>query len=592
MLFSSFCAWLEKISLVSSRNQTVDLLVNFFQELDKSEVFQATNLLLGRLDADYKSLKFQVAEKQMQAFLVHFFQNKIENFNLGNFLLYLDKSDDLGDFFQNYCDEKKISLQSKDLEVKIIFEKLKIIASITGEKSVEKKQNLIIEILNNLDPDNSKFLIKIILGKLRIDVLEMTVLQALALVAKKNKNYKKTLEEAFNVLPDVAQIAHLVKNEQLNVLESIKPTLCVPIRPASAQREKSIQAIIERIGSGFCEPKLDGLRAQIHKFRNEQGKEQIKIFSRNLLDITHMFPEIVAALINDIPFSNFIVEGELICFNLKTGNFLPFQETSKRRRKHDVDTVLEELPIKLFLFDVMLFDHKSTLKLNYLERRKVLLENFPEKSASILVVENQECSLASEIKDIFQDYVFKGYEGIIVKKKDGLYKAGKRDFNWIKVKQIDHSVLGDTLDCIILGYYSGKGRRSKFGIGALLLGIYDQENNQFESVAKLGTGLKDSEWIKIKQKMDELQVCEKPNQFKVAKELYPDFWISPKLVLEVEADEISVSKLHFAGEGKLSHGLALRFPRMKKFRFDKNINESTTTYELISIFKNQKNKID
>ena len=175
----------------------------------------------------------------------------------------------------------------------------------------------------------------------------------------------------------------------------------------------------------------------------------------------------------------------------------------------------------------------------------------------------------------------------MVKKPDAIYQPGKRNFNWIKFKRQEEGRLEDTIDCVILGYYAGAGKRAAFGIGSFLVGIYNKKEDCFETIAKIGTGLKDEGWKELKKKCDEIKVSAKPKNIVCAKELYPDVWVHPEIVCLIRADEITLSPLHTAGKTKEHLGYALRFPRFMGYRSDKGPEESTTIKEIKRLYEDQ-----
>lgn len=203
---------------------------------------------------------------------------------------------------------------------------------------------------------------------------------------------------------------------------------------------------------------------------------------------------------------------------------------------------------------------------------------------------------ASEIDEYFEQQVEKGLEGIMAKKLDGTYRAGARDFNWIKYKKSYSSKLSDTIDAVVMGYDPGQGKRSGFGIGDFLIGIYNDKKELFQTVAKIGTGLTDAEWKEIKVRSDKLKVKSKPVNYEVDKMMECDVWIEPSIVVEIRADEITRSPVHSAGRimgvSKSGNawqvkeaGYALRFPRLERFRDDKKAEDVTSILEIEKMFK-------
>ncbi len=171
---------------------------------------------------------------------------------------------------------------------------------------------------------------------------------------------------------------------------------------------------------------------------------------------------------------------------------------------------------------------------------------------------------------------------------DSIYQPGKRNFNWIKLKRHTTGHLEDTIDTVVLGYYVGKGRRAGFGIGAFLVGVYDKKQDLFKTIAKIGTGLKDADWGILKEKCDKIKTDHKPANVDCAKELFPDVWILPEIVVAIKADEITLSPLHTAVKTETHPGMALRFPRFVGYREDKSEIDATTVNEIKSMYESQR----
>ena len=196
------------------------------------------------------------------------------------------------------------------------------------------------------------------------------------------------------------------------------------------------------------------------------------------------------------------------------------------------------------------------------------------------------------LREYHKKQLAEGLEGVLVKQIDGQYMPGRTGFNWVKFKESEDSraKLADTLDVVIMGYYLGKGKRNKFGMGAFLIGVRGEHSrsvgalhsgsvgneDQILTLAKVGTGITDEIFKELKERLQVIKSGRKPDQYKVSKILEPDVWVEPKIVVEVAADEITVSPTHSAG-------YALRFPRLVKFREDKGVEQITTLEEIESM---------
>ena len=303
--------------------------------------------------------------------------------------------------------------------------------------------------------------------------------------------------------------------------------------------------------------------------------------------MSHMFPDLTKALL-ELDVDDIICEGEAIGYDPNTGVFLPFQETVKRKRKHGIEAAIVEFPLKVFIFDVLYLNGKQLLDASHEQRRKKLEQLVKRiKHEDVHIIEEVAITTAKDLEDYFVATVAQGLEGLVVKRPDAVYQPGKRNFNWIKLKRKEEGHLEDTIDCVILGYYSGAGKRAAFGIGAFLVGVYNKKEDVFQTVAKVGTGLKDEEWKELKKKCDAVAVKTQPRNVECAKGLTPDVWTAPEIVCVVRADEITLSPVHAAGKTKEELGLALRFPRFMGYRPDKGPLEATTVKEIKRLYEDQ-----
>jgi DNA ligase-1 len=328
------------------------------------------------------------------------------------------------------------------------------------------------------------------------------------------------------------------------------------------------------------QPKYDGLRVQIHKNGGE-----VSIFSRNLESMTEMFPELVAAA-TALDVDSVILDGEAIAYNPESEEYVPFQETTARRRKEGVQEFAEQVPLRAFVFDMMFRDGTDLTPLPY-ERRFAIAVELLTGSDTLVPAPLTQTDSAEVLTRELLDNISRGLEGIVAKRLDSPYQAGARNFNWVKLKRTTSGQLNDTIDVVLLGYYRGKGKRTDFGAGALLAGVYDTDRDEFVTISKLGTGLSDQGWREIHERLTKLEVGEKPAR--VSSILVPDAWLEPSIVVEVLADEITPSPRHTAGMTADQPGFALRFPRIVAFRTaDKKPEDATSVREIREMFEQQR----
>lgn len=568
MKFKELSNYLSKLEKTSSRNEITQILSELFKRSDASEIDKIVYLVLGQLAPNYQGIVLNLAEKMMLRAIAKAYGVS------GDEATKLFKSKgDLGNVAE-FLNKK----QDSTLSVSEVFEKLIAIAGVGGEGSQEEKLDQMAKILSALDSTSARFVARIPVGRLRLGFSDMTILDALSYMVKGDKSARAEIEAAFNVMVDPGKIAKEVKEKGLKNLKDITPEPGTPIRPSLAERLPSAEKILEKVGKVVAvEPKYDGFRSQVHIFE-ENGKKKVRLFSRNLESTTDMFPDIVAAA-TEINVKNAIFDGEAIGYDPKTDKFLPFQETISRKRKHGVEEASKSLPLRLFVFDILYKNDKSLLGLPFNERRQILLETIPGKTKNLEVTRQEVVNDPERIRDLIKQFLGEGLEGALIKKLDAPYKTGARGYHWVKYKKTTEAGIADTIDCLVMGVNKGKGKRTGFGVGAFLVGIKD--GDKFKTVSKIGTGLTDEQWREIDKRSKVLVSSEKPKEYDVDKNLEPDVWTKPSLVVEILADEITKSPIHRAG-------LALRFPRLVKFRDDKDPKDTTTIKELNHLFEMQK----
>ncbi len=581
MKFSHVAKAFHQIEQESSRLTMTALLADLFKQADPEEAATIAYMALGGIYPDYKGYTFNFAEKNMIGVLGSLFNKETSVISAA-----VKKLGDLGAVFAEYQQPKSTA---DILTISKLKEQLDELLSIKGSRSQEAKEELLTSLLYETDPLSGKYIMRIILGKLRLGFSDMTLLDAASWMMTGDKTLRPRLEQAYNVCADIGCIVKKLKDHDASGLATITITAGIPVRPAAAERMNSAEEIINKLGPCIAQPKLDGFRLQVHIDKTQQIPT-IKFFSRNLQDMSAMFPDLYK-VVQQLQVTTMIAEGEAIAYDLETGSFLPFQETVKRRRKHDVADTAQSIPLRLYLFDLLLLDGISLLDQPYTKRRQHLAEiinNTPLVDAtSIMLIEEQTMTTAPQLYNYFEQTVAQGLEGLVLKRPDAPYQAGKRNFNWIKFKRHETGNLDDTIDCVILGYYAGHGKRATFGIGALLVGVYNEQHDTFETIAKIGTGLTDLEWMDAKTVCDDLKVDHQPANVVCPKELYPDVWTDPRQVCIIRADEITKSPLHTAGKTTQESGLALRFPRFMGRRDDKSATDVTTVTEIKELFSLQ-----
>ena len=571
MLFVEFSGYLERLEATTKRNELVEILSELFSSLGKDEIQNVVYLIQGRVAPFFEPIEIGMGEKMVALAIANAGSTSQDE--------VLNRYGELGDLGL-VAQEILIEGEPDGLRVSEVYSELLQIAQASGSGSVEAKTSQLSSILRRLDPVSCKYLTRIPLGVLRLGIGDPTLLDAFSVAKVGDKSLRKQLERAYNETSDLGMIAKVLWTEGISGVNGLKISVGRPVRSQLPERLPTPEKVLDKMGPVLVQTKFDGFRTQIHK-----NGDEVEIFSRNLEDMTHMFPEIIEGVRTQIKAETAILDGEALAFNEASGEFYPFQETTKRRRKHNIAESAKELPLKAFVFDLLYVDGQSMLE-QPLEARVARLREVLEEGETLLEASYEVVDDPNRLQVMLDESITAGLEGLVVKRPDSAYQAGARNFNWVKLKRHSSGELNDTVDCVVLGYIYGRGKRAAFGAGALLVGIYDSDVDEFKSICKIGTGLTDAEWQEIHKRCDGIAVDHKPARVDSA--IIPSVWVEPEVVIEVLADEITRSPLHTAGKVGNEPGYALRFPRLVSFRDDdKRAEDATKVDELIKMYHAQ-----
>jgi len=564
MKFSELAANLDLMEATSSRNELVRILSEVYRACSVDELEPITYLIQGRLAPFFEPVEIGLGQMLLITAVAAASGTPKEQISKLN-----REIGDLGVTAQRLAREP----QRKSPSVVEVHQRLSRIAAAGGAGSQQEKLDGFTGLLGDLDPISAKHLVRITLGKMRLGIGDPTVLDALSFAKYGDRSRRPVLEAAYNRTSDLGLIARTLWEDGEAGLDALKVRVGHPLRPQLAERLPNPEAVIKKLGLVGVQPKYDGLRVQIHK-----DADRVSIFSRNLESMTEMFPELVAAA-GGLKVRSVILDGEAIAYDPDSEEFVPFQETTARRRKENIEEFAAQAPMRAFIFDVMFRDGSDLTPLPY-ERRFEIVEELLRHSETLVTAPLMKTDSTDVLTSELLDNISRGLEGVVAKRLDSPYQAGARNFNWVKLKRNTSGQLNDTVDVVLLGYYRGKGKRAEFGAGALLAGVYDSDKDEFETISKLGTGLSDQGWRDIHQRLASLEVPDKPPR--VSSILVPDAWLEPAIVVEVLADEITPSPRHTAG-------FALRFPRIVSFRTeDKKPEDATSVREIREMFEQQR----
>lgn len=586
MRFQRLVESFEKIEATTKRLEMTDLLVELIRDTPKDELDSVVYLTQGKLYPDYLGVELGIAEKLAIRTIANVSGKKEETV-----LADYKKSGDLGITAEKMLARRtQATLTRKALSVRDVYETFDKIARTTGEGSVDMRIKGLGRLLSDAQPTEAKYIIRMALGKLRLGVADMTILDALAVAYGGAKDTRAVVERAYNLSSDLGYVASAVAKSGLGAMEKFQIQIGRPIRPMASERANTAQEILERLGGrAAAEYKYDGLRIQAHI-----GPKEVHLFSRRLENITSQFPDIVDLLRSAVKAKRAILEAECVAVDPNTGEMLPFQMISQRRgRKFDIERISEEIPVTLFPFDLLYFDGRDLTLQPFPKRREalddVIRESDHVKLARQIIVKDPE-----KLEAYLQEAVAMGCEGLVVKSlaDDSIYQAGARGWLWIKYKRSYKAEIADTFDLVPVGAFAGRGKRAG-SYGALLMAAYNDRKDVFETLCKLGSGFTDKDLAELPSLLKSQIVAHRHPR--VVSKMEPDTWFTPSLIMEVAADEITLSPLHTCGWDQIrpSSGLALRFPRFTgKWRTDKSPEQATSTKEALEMYRKQLKQIE
>jgi len=571
----------ERIETTTKRLEMTDHLVELLKETPKTLIGKVVYLTQGKLYPDFLGIEMGMAERMAIDSIV-----KATGVEEREVVQSWKRSGDLGLTAEELLREKPPS--EEPLTVEEVYDTFDRIAHTTGKGSVEVKVGLLVNLLKKASPKEARYLLRVVTGRLRLGVGDMTILDALAVAYAGGKRHRSALEEAYNLSSDLGHVAETLVEKGVESIRRFEVTVGRPIRPMLAERMPSAEEILKRLGGkGAAEFKYDGLRIQAHL-----SPERVFLFSRRLENITDQFPDVVKTLRGSVKAKEAIVEGECVAVDPHTGDMFPFQMVSRRRgRKYEITRMMEEIPVDIYLFDLLYLDGRDFTKVPYPQRRREL-EEIVQESERVKLAKQFITDNPLELDEYMDSAIEKGCEGLLIKSVDheSFYTAGKRGFKWLKYKREYKSEMADTVDLVVVGGFAGRGKRAGT-YGALLMAAYNPRKDVFETVCKLGTGFTDQDLARLPKLFENLRLDHRHPR--VESTMTADQWFTPAKVLEVRGAELTLSPSHTCAWNKIKEGagLAIRFPRLEKWREDKAPEDATTVEEVIEMYQGQLKKI-
>lgn len=550
--FQGLSELLEKLEGLKKRTLMITLVSQFLQQLQDDEVEPAVSLILGRPFPKWDQRTLEISWATLSNLI-----KRLTNVDWTFFSKAFSQTGDVGAATKVVFEKSKIRRQAtlfeKPITILEVRHSFEAIAETTGHGSRERKERLLETLFSVATPLEAKYLVKVLLGEMRTGFYEGLMEQA---VAKAFNISYKLVQKAAMMTGDIGEVAAIAKKQGKAAISKLGFKLFRPIKPMLAQTVEDInEAIMEHGGETAFEYKLDGARIQIHKCGNH-----VRIYSRRLTDVTKSLPEIIKLVQEEVKAQEAILEGEVIAVG-KDGNPLLFQHLMRRfRRVHSIERMVKEIPVKLYLFDLIYLNGESLADKPYLKRRKKLAEIAGGISLTKQIVTGN----IKEAEHFFQEAINMGHEGLVAKKPDSPYTPGVRGKRWFKIKRTL-----EPLDLVIVAAEYGHGRRHGW-LSDYYLAARDVEKNVFSVVGKTFKGLTDEKIMEMTKRLKRLAIREEHGKVIVI----------PKIVVEVAYNEIQKSS-------KYPCGMTLRFARIKRIRDDKAPEEADTIQLVRKIYERQ-----
>jgi len=533
----------------------VDLVADFLNQLDADEVGPGVSMILGRAFPKSDQRVLEISWATLSNVI-----KRLTNVNWTSFRGAFARSGDIGAatkiLFESSKIRKQATLFEKPLTIFEVRRALEAIAEIVGHSSRERKERLLETLFSQASALEAKYLVKIIIGEMRTGFYEGLMELAVSKAFTIPPNVVQTATMLSGDITEVAKIAKLHGKE--GVLK-LRLHVFRPFRPMMAQNCESIEEVLrEHGGETAFEYKFDGARIQIHKYN-----DKVRIFSRRLTDVTESLPEIVELVKSQVKAEKAVLEGEVVAVGEDRSPML-FQHLMRRfRRVHKIEEMQRQIPIELYLFDILYLDNENLIERSYIERRRKLRETCGDIPLSKQLITKG----AEEAKLFFEEAIEAGHEGLMAKKLDSAYTPGIRGKRWFKIKKTL-----EPLDLVIVGAEWGYGRRHNW-LSDYYLAARDAETGRFMVVGKTFKGLTDEEFVQMTKRLKELIIEKQPHGVVVV----------PKIVVQVAYNEIQKSP-------KYECGMALRFARIKRIREDKSPEEADTIQSVREIYERQYEK--
>ncbi|XP_026230336.1 DNA ligase 1 [Anabas testudineus] len=604
----------EKIEEDSGRLRNIETLSNLFRSvllLSPDDLLCCVYLCLNQLGPAYLGMELGVGETVLMKAVAQATGRQLDKIKAE-----AQEKGDLGLVAESSRSNQRMMFQPASLTAGGVFRKLKEIASMSGNSAMNKKIDIIKGLFVACRFSEARYIVRSLAGKLRIGLAEQSILSALSqavcltppgqgfppavidagkgMSAESRRAWIEEksliLKQTYCEMPNYDVLIPVLLKEGIDQLPNhCKLTPGVPLRPMLAHPTKGVGEVMKKFDEAAftCEYKYDGERAQIHIL--ESG--EVRIFSRNQEDNTSKYPDIISRIpkVKKDSVVSCVLDSEAVAWDREKKQIQPFQVLTTRKRK-DVDASEIKVQVCVYAFDLLYLNGESLVRQPLCRRRALLKESFSEVEGEFLFARSIDSDNTDTIAEFLEQSVRDSCEGLMVKtlEKDATYEIAKRSHNWLKLKKDYLEGVGDTVDLCVIGAYLGKGKRTGT-YGGFLLACYDDENEEFQSVCKIGTGFKDED-LEQHYKFLKDHILPKPRAYyRVDQSAEPDVWLDAVQVWEVKCADLSLSPVYKAAMGLVDpeKGISLRFPRFLRIRDDKKPEDATTGAQIADLYKRQ-----
>ncbi|MBU1252082.1 MAG: ATP-dependent DNA ligase [Nanoarchaeota archaeon] len=569
MKYEKLAQTYDELSSTTKRLEKIGILSKFLKQL-KEEDRDVLYLLLGDIYPEYDERRIgisnQIAIKSIA---------KATGSENKDVVKKWKEIGDIGKVAEVLIAKKKQSTLHKNiLTTEKVIENLRKLPDLVGKGTVNKKLSLITELLTSASPIEALYLVRTLIGDLRIGIQESTVRDSLAeAFFERNKESTEKIQHAIDKTNDVAAVFDVIKkNGKLKDLEKLQLQVGKPIKVMLADKAKTIEEAFKKVGKpAAIEYKYDGFRLLAHK-----TGDSVILFTRNLENVTKQFPEVIDYIKKYVKGDSFIIDSEAVGFDKKTKEYKPFQEISQRiRRKYDIEKIQNELPVEINVFDILYYNGKSLLDEPFEKRTELvskIVKNHPYK-----IIRSKKIVTSDEkkAKEFYEMALKDNQEGVMFKNLKAEYQPGRRVGHMLKIKPEERD-----LDLVITGGEYGTGRRGGWLSSFILSCRVDSAGKTFTEIGKMGTGIKEKATEETDSGISFHELTEKLKPY-FKKENGKMVEIKPKIIISVTYQEIQKSPNY-------NSGFALRFPRFTALRPDKPLSEVSSLEEVKKDFENQK----